>query len=64
MADINKLYIPLPTLSEQNQVAKIINELDVKITMVKSKKEKFGFLKKSLMRELLTGKVRVGIAEQ
>ncbi len=59
MADISKLYIPLPTLSEQSHVARIINEVDIKITMNKSKKEKFGFLKKSLMQDLLTGKVRV-----
>ena len=61
MADINKLHVPLPLLSEQKQLAEVMNGFYEKITQQKLKMKKFNSLKKSLMQDLLTGKVRVQV---
>ena len=61
MADINKLHVPLPLPSEQKQIAEVINGFDEKITQQKLKMKKFNSLKRSLMQDLLTGRVRVQV---
>jgi len=56
---INKLEIPLPPLREQEKIAEILSTIDEKIQKEKDYKEKLEQLKKGLMQDLLTGKVRV-----
>jgi len=53
--------IPLPSYSEQKQIADIIYTIDKKIELEKKRKEKLIRLKKGLMNDLLTGKKRVKI---
>lgn len=54
-----KLQIPVPPITEQNEIATILQTIDEKIDVLKSKKESYQELKKGLMQQLLTGKVRV-----
>lgn len=57
--DIHKLRVIMPSVEEQNQIVAI---LDATITKIQQKQEKITALeslKKSLMQQLLTGKVRV-----
>lgn len=56
---IDSLFIPLPPLSEQIQVISILTCIDCKIENLVLKKESYKELKKGLMQQLLTGKVRV-----
>lgn len=59
--DISNLRIPLPSLNEQKKIASILSEVDERIEMYKTKKEKLKELKKGLMQKLLTGKIRVKV---
>jgi type I restriction enzyme S subunit len=57
IADI-KIYIP-PTLQEQQKVAEVLSAQDEKIEKLNKKFNKLKRIKKALMQDLLTGKVRV-----
>ncbi|GEM_PF-607942 len=56
---IKKIEIPLPPLSEQEKIAEVLSTVDKKIEKEKEYKEKLQEIKKGLMQDLLTGKVRV-----
>ena len=56
---INNLLLPLPPLSEQKRIAEILSQIDQAIEKEEKYKEKLERLKKGLMEDLLTGKVRV-----
>ena len=56
-----KLEIPLPSLSEQQKIAAILSESDVKIEKEQTQKAHLEQLKKGLMQQLLTGKKRVTV---
>jgi Restriction endonuclease S subunits len=58
---IQNLIIPIPPLSEQQQIASILSNTDEKIQSYKRYKEKLQRLKTSLMQKLLTGEVRVAV---
>jgi len=53
------LKLPLPPLSEQRKIASILSVIDGKIEKEKERKEQLEKLKKGLMQDLLTGRVRV-----
>lgn len=59
LANINDLTVLLPSLNEQVRIADIISTVDLKIEEYETKKQKFEELKKGLMQQLLTGKIRV-----
>ncbi|WP_373866294.1 hypothetical protein [Clostridium butyricum] len=48
-----------PNLNEQNKIADILISVDNQISENKNKKIKLEELKKGLMQQLLTGKIRV-----
>jgi type I restriction enzyme S subunit len=56
---VAEYYIPLPPLSEQKSIAEILSQIDQAIEKEEKYKEKLERLKKGLMEDLLTGKVRV-----
>jgi type I restriction enzyme S subunit len=58
-SDLKGLKIPAPEIEEQKQIASILSFVDEQIEQYKAKKEKLQELKKGLMQELLTGKIRV-----
>lgn len=51
--------IPILSILEQQKIAEIISTVDEKISINKKLKNKFTLLKKGLMQDLLSGKVRV-----
>ena len=53
------IAIPFPTISEQKEIASILIVVDDKLDILLTKKESYRELKKGLMQQLLTGKVRV-----
>lgn len=59
--DLRKIEILCPPLSEQQQIAIIISNIDSQIQFQTQYKEKLEKLKKSLMQNLLTGEVRVKV---
>jgi type I restriction enzyme S subunit len=56
---IEKIKIPLPSMSEQEKIATILSSVDRRLEALRNKKEKLNKVKKGLMEDLLTGKVRV-----
>jgi len=59
LSTLRKLPVILPKLTEQRKIANVLSTVDQKIQKEKDHKEKLEKLKKGLMQDLLTGKVRV-----
>lgn len=55
------INLPFPPLSEQKKIASILTSVDEVIDSLKQKLQQTQSLKKSLMQDLLTGKVRVSV---
>lgn len=60
-ADIAPLSVSLPPLEEQEQIIKHLDSVESNIRMKNSKLEHNKRIKKALMQDLLTGKVRVKV---
>lgn len=56
--DLLKLKISIPTLKEQDNIAKILNTANQEVKQYQNKLETLKQQKKGLMQQLLTGKVR------
>ena len=60
MSKIRKFKIPLPTLAEQQAIAKTLSDIDAEITVLEQKRDKYKAVKQGMMQQLLTGKIRLG----
>ena len=60
-SDLKRFTIPIPELDEQEEIVKTITTISDTIEFHVRKLEKTKFLKKALMQDLLTGKVRVQV---
>lgn len=58
---MEKLKIQLPPIHEQQKIADILSTVDDKLEVLQNKKQEYQELKKGLMQQLLTGKIRVAI---
>jgi type I restriction enzyme S subunit len=58
---LSRLTMPFPPLQEQNEITRITNQIDKNINFSLNKLSQTQSLKKSLMQDLLTGKVRVTV---
>lgn len=54
-----KSIISIPSQSEQTAIATVLNDMDKEITALEQKKAKYEFIKKGMMQELLTGRIRL-----
>lgn len=61
MEMISEMDINVPPISEQKKIAENLNSVDRKIELALIKSEKLKIIKKGLMNDLLTGKVRVKV---
>lgn len=59
--DFIKFTFPLPPLAEQQKIAEILSTVDEQIESYEEEKAKYQELKKGLMQQLLTGKIRVTV---
>lgn len=53
-----KKVVPVPSIDEQKKIVEILSSIDEKISVNKKLKAKLTLLKKGLMQDLLSGKVR------
>lgn len=60
-SDFYRIPIVLPSIDEQKIISEILISIDNEIEEYKNKKQKLEELKKGLMQQLLTGKIRVTI---
>ena len=58
---IESFHVAFPTLPEQKQIAEVLSSVDDSIQKAKDKKSQLEQVKKGLMQDLLTGKVRVKV---
>ncbi|MBL0711510.1 MAG: restriction endonuclease subunit S [Colwellia sp.] len=61
LGDFRKLKIPIPTISEQIKLGEMVDSLNERHTTIENKLQKYRSIKKALMQDLLTGKVRVNV---
>ena len=59
--EIEEFLFPLPPIIEQKRISDILTEVDHKLELLRIKKTYLERIKKGLMSDLLTGKVRVNI---
>lgn len=59
LSQLAKTLIPWPSKNEQHKIVEILSAVDEKISVNKKLKEKLNQIKKGLMSDLLSGKVRV-----
>jgi len=59
--DLLDYLLPIPPLPEQQKIASILSSIDTNIEEKQRKLQQTKSLKKSLMQDLLTGKVRVSV---
>ena len=55
---LGELKIPVPKLEEQLKISSILNEIDQRIELLRTEVKDFKNFKKSMMEQLLTGKIR------
>ena len=62
LKDLKRIKIPLPEeFEEQQKIAEILNTVDKRLSLLRGRKEKLKRIKKGLMNDLLSGKVRVKV---
>ncbi len=61
ITSLRKLELPFPNIKEQKQIGMALLALDKQIRLGEIKHESLKSLKKALMQDLLTGKVRVNV---
>ena len=61
LADVEKFQLITPVLLEQKKIILILSNIDLYMNTLETKKNYFENLKKGLMQNLLTGKIRVKI---
>ena len=59
ISEYSKLTVFVPPLPEQHYIASILSQIDEAIEKEQKYKEKLERIKRGLMEDLLTGKVRV-----
>ena len=60
---LKRILVPTPSLQEQQKIAEILSDIDSYLGGLGNYKAKLNSLKKGLMQDLLTGKVRVNNLE-
>jgi type I restriction enzyme S subunit len=56
---VAKVEIPLPKLSEQAAIARVLSDLDTELAALEQRRDKTRALKQGMMQELLTGRTRL-----
>ena len=59
ISEYSKLLLPLPDKHEQDSIAEVIKDFDLKLSLLKSELAKYEWLKQGMMHDLLTGEVRL-----
>jgi type I restriction enzyme S subunit len=58
-ANIPKLTLPVPSLTEQTAIATVLSDMDAEIAALVARCDKTRALKQGMMQELLTGRIRL-----
>jgi type I restriction enzyme S subunit len=58
-ANIAKLTLSVPSVSEQTAIAAVLSDMDAELAVLEARRDKTGALKQAMMQELLTGRIRL-----
>ncbi|MGD7050762.1 restriction endonuclease subunit S [Rossellomorea marisflavi] len=61
LEQLKGLNVPVPSLLEQQKIARFLSSVDEQISIYKNEKERLKELKKGLIQKLLTGKIRIKV---
>ena len=61
ISGLKKILIPVASPAEQLKISEVLDAVDEKLEVLQARKENFQELKKGLMQQLLTGKMRVNL---
>ncbi len=64
LASLRKIQVALPELSEQKKIASIFDSVELNIFSIEDQLAQLQSIKKALMQDLLTGKVRVNLIDK
>ena len=56
---LKSTLLPVPPMEEQVKLEKVFRSIDEELSALEAKRESLSVVKKGLMQDLLTGKVRV-----
>ena len=59
ISEYQNIEIPIPSKQEQSAIAQVLSDMDAEIEELERKRDKYIFLKKGMMQELLTGRIRL-----
>jgi type I restriction enzyme S subunit len=59
LQDLKKLEFLLPTIEEQQAIAKVLSDMDSDIIALEQRRDKTKAIKQAMMQELLTGRIRL-----
>lgn len=59
ISDYQNIDLPFPELAEQEAIASVLSDMDAEITALERRRDKTLAIKKGMMRQLLTGRVRL-----
>jgi restriction endonuclease S subunit len=62
-SSLKNIYVVIPSRDEQTAIATILSDMDAEITALHKKLDKYRALKQGMMQQLLTGKIRLAVAE-
>ena len=59
IAEYSKIQIFMPEFNEQKAISIILDDIDIDLKYLETKKDKYQDIKQGMMQELLTGKTRL-----
>ena len=62
-SEAHQLTFNIPGEAEQRAIAEVLSDMDAEIAALERRRDKTADIKQSMMQNLLTGKVRLGVAE-
>jgi type I restriction enzyme S subunit len=62
-SSLTNVYVLIPSRDEQIAIATILSDMDTEIAALYKKLDKYRALKQGMMQQLLTGKIRLAVAE-
>jgi type I restriction enzyme S subunit len=57
--NLKTIRIPVPTREEQEEIARVLEDIRIEIWSLTSMENKYSLVKQAMMQELLTGKTRL-----
>jgi type I restriction enzyme S subunit len=58
-SDVKALQIPCPPVLEQRAIAEVLSDMDAEIAALEARRAKTRAIKRGMMQELLTGRIRL-----